>query len=1192
MRLKQLEIVGFKSFAQRTVLDFPPGIIAIVGPNGCGKSNVVDSIRWVLGEQSPKHLRGDSMEDVVFKGNERVPPTGMAQVSLTFDNDPKECQLSELDIDISTVPAHFRELTEITITRRYFRSGESEYFINKTPCRLKDITELFLGTGIGSKAYAIIEQGRVEQLINAKPEDRRLFIEEAAGTTLYRSRKLQAERKMERTRENLLRVNDVLRELERQIQYLHRMAKKAEQYRALQEEIRQLDLALCGAQWRQLTAAVAELETEIGGLRERERQMVEELTRVEHERTEKMAAQSAAEEGLARQRETAAVLESECNSLRQRIELLSQEVSERERRSGRLQAERAALGGQHDEINEAIRATEAERTECAQLLLFDEGELTEKEADVAAARADVLAATECVETTKGAVVGLVTREAGCRNAFAAQTRRRDEAQRRLEKLAAEQVEASQRLAEVEAAAGMRRADIATLRERLRTAEGEQEQRAERIRAIAEERRGWDREANEAHNLFVQLQSRLDSLQEIQRNYEGYQRGVRSILLDEQHGDGVLGVVADVIDVPQQFERAVAAALGDRLQYVIVRQEDDGLGAVDTLRDTDSGRGSFIPLSPRKVLMNGNGAASLNGITRRLLEVVQVNDAYRNVAESLLGEVVLVPDLRAGLALWRKNGVHVTMVTPDGDVIDATGVITGGSERPLEEEMVSRRRLASELTGEIASIEQRVGRARDELQRLQAEMEAREAALKALDRDMHALTLDLVAAEKDLERLEGERPRWLDRLEIARFESTTAAAEETESIGTLQRIETELVTVTQERAAIEDALRVSQEGATAAAARVDALNAEVTGIKVRVAERRQRHEAANSAVARIKAQLAEMASRAAAVAAELGETERERAGLHAAADEAQAQRVAREAQRQAVEVEIVNARGGLEIASAAVVAHDRLMHELRDQLDAVRSQCGQCEITLAEKRLRATHLAESMQEKYATDLAEHVPAELTEVEAESLVRLEMLRQKVARIGEVSVGAIDELKELEERAQFLRTQKDDLERSLADIEKTIQRLNRASRTKFAETFAAVNEKFQAVLPQLFRGGRAHLVLTDEHNLLDTGVEIVVRPPGKRLESITLLSGGEKALVAVSLIFSLFLINPTPFCFLDEVDAPLDDANIGRFTNLVKDMSQHSQFVVITHNKRTMQAADVLYGVTMEEPGISKVISVAMR
>jgi chromosome segregation protein len=1192
MRLKQLEVVGFKSFANKTLLDFPSGTTAIVGPNGCGKSNVVDAIRWVLGEQSPKHLRGDSMEDVIFKGNERVAPTGMAQVSLTFENDPAQRPLSEIDLDIATVPAHFRELTEITIARRYFRSGESEYFINKTPCRLKDITELFLGTGVGSKAYAIIEQGRVEQLINAKPEDRRLFIEEAAGTTLYRSRKLQAERKMERARENLLRVNDVLRELERQIQYLHRMAKKAEQYRALQDDIRQLDLALSGAQWRQLTAAVAELEAEIAGGRERERQLVEDLQRLEQERAEKVAAQSAAEETLARQRETAAVLESECAGLRQRIELLSQEAGERERRSGRLEAEGAALGQQRDEIAATIRATEAERAECAQLLCADEAELSRLEEELAAARAAVLAAREQVEATKNAVVGLVTREAACRNALAVQTRRRDEAQRRLQKLAAEQAEAGERLAEVEAAAGVRRADIAALRERLHAAAGEKEQRAERVRAIAEEHRGWEREAGEAHNLLVQLQSRLDSLQEIQRNYEGYQRGVRSILLDEQHREGVLGVVADVLDVPQQYERAVAAALGDRLQYVIVRQEDDGVGAVTALRDQESGRGSFIPLAPRKIPTNGHGAASLNGNTRRLLDVVQVSDDYRNVAETLLSEVVLVPDLHAGLALWRKNGVHVTMVTPDGDVIDATGVITGGSERPLEEGIVSRRRLLAELTGEITATEERLGRARGEVQRLQAELEEQETALKALDRDMHALTLDVVAAEKDLERLEGERPRWLDRLEIARFESTTAAADEAESIAELQRIETELAAATAERIGLDDALRAQQEGAGAAAAAVDARTAEVTGIKVRVAERRQRHEGAAAALRRFDAQVAEMASRAAAIAAELDETQRERSDLHAAVAAAQAERTAREAQRQAMEVEIGQARGALEVASAAVAAHDRLLHEVRDQLDAVRSACGHSEITLAEKRVRATHLADSMREKYATDLAEYVPAVLTDAEEASLARLETLREKLARIGEVSVGAIDELKELEERAQFLRTQKDDLERSLADIERTIQRLNRASRTKFAETFAAANEKFQAILPQLFRGAQGHLLLTDEHNLLDSGVEIVVRPPGKRLESITLLSGGEKALVAVSLIFSLFLINPTPFCFLDEVDAPLDDANIGRFTSLVRDMSQHSQFIVITHNKHTMQAADVLYGVTMEEPGISKVISVAMH
>ncbi len=1192
MRIKQLELTGFKSFVHRTVLDFPEGITAVVGPNGCGKSNVVDAIRWVLGEQSPKHLRGDSMEDVIFNGNERMAPSGMAQVSLTFENDPQAHPPTDLDLEVSTIPAHFRALTEIMVTRRYFRSGESEYFINKTACRLKDITELFLGTGIGTKAYAIIEQGRVEQLINSKPEDRRLFIEEAAGTTLYRSRKLAAERKMERTRENLLRVNDVLREIDRQIQYLHRMAKKAEQYRALQEEIRQLDLALCGAQWRRLAAAVADLEGQLAAGRERERQTLEELKRLEEERSEKLSAQVAAEEELARQREAAAVLESESDSLRQRIELLSQEVSERERRIGRLQAESGALAEQQLRNKQALQQQAQEQAECAQQLVLDEDELSGRETALAEARAAVLTANAGLEGAKTAVVGLVSHEADRRNALADQTRRRDAARRRLEKLAAEQADAAERLAAVESAAATRRADMTQLRERLRAAEGEKEQRAERVRAIAEERRRWERESEEANSLLLQLRSRLDSVQEIQRNYEGYQRGVRSILLDAQPQDGVLGVVADVIGVPQEHERALAAALGERLQYVIVREEGDGVGAVTTLRDRDSGRGSFIPLAPRQVHANGNGASSLNGGTRRLLDLVQVQDQYRKVAETLLGEVVLVPDLHAGLALWRKNGVQVTIVTPEGDVIDASGVVTGGSERPIEEEIVSRRRLATELATDLTAAEERLNWAKAESHRLQVELAQQDDALRALDRDTHALTIELVAAEKDLERLEAERPRWLDRLEVARFESATAAAEEHESRAALQHVESALAALAEERVSLEAALRTCQERAAETAARLDQVGSEVTGIKVRVAERRQRQEAAAAAVARYEAQSVELVTRAAAVADEAHETERERTGLQAAVAKAEEQRIAQEARRQVLDGAIAIARAAHEAAGAAVAAHERLVHERREELDGLRNACNQCEVALAEKRLRAEHLTQSMREKYGADLAEQPAGEETEEEEAALARLQALREKLARIGEVSVGAIDELRELEERAQFLRTQKEDLERSLADLDRTIQRLNRVSRTKFAEAFAAVNDKFQTVLPRLFRGGEARLVLTDEHNLLESGVEIVVRPPGKRLDTVSLLSGGEKALVAVSLIFSLFMINPTPFCFLDEVDAPLDDANIGRFTSLVRDMSEHSQFIVITHNKRTMQAANVLYGVTMEEPGISKVISVAMH
>ncbi|MFN8628452.1 MAG: chromosome segregation protein SMC [Candidatus Binatia bacterium] len=1193
MRIKQLELIGFKSFVHRTVVDFPCGITAIVGPNGCGKSNVVDAIRWVLGEQSPKHLRGESMEDVIFNGNERVAPTGMAQVSLTFENDPAERRPStDLDLDVSTIPAHFRDLTEIMVTRRYFRSGESEYFINKTPCRLKDITELFLGTGIGSKAYAIIEQGRVEQLISAKPEDRRLFIEEAAGTTLYRSRKLAAERKMERSRENLLRVSDILHEIERQVQYLHRMAKKAEQYRALQDEIRELDLGLGAAQWRTLTTALGVLEAERGGFREQERHAQARLVQLESERVAKVAAQATAEHTLARKREAAAVLEAECRSLQQRLGLLRQELGERARRIARLRADAEAQAGYREEVHRAIQQQEEERNRHAQLALFDDSELAQKETQFAAARAQVVTASREVEATKDAVIALLAREAECRNTLAVLVRQREDAQRRLQKLAVEQADAIERLSALEATLASRHAEVDELRERLRAAEGEKEQRAQRIRCLAEERRGSERTVLETQNVLLQLRSRLESLQDIQRNYEGYHRGVRSILLGEQRAGGVLGVVADVLAVPEPYERAVAAALGERLQYVIVRQEDDGIGAVQTLRHEESGRGSFIPLSPRTIRLNGNGARSLNGNTRRLLDLVNVEEPYQQVAETLLGEVVLVPDLQSGLALWRKNGVHVTMVTPDGDVIDATGVITGGSERPVEEEIVSRRRLAHDLIVEVAASEERLRNARMRFERSQHELAEEEGLLKSLDLSAHSLTLELVAKEKDIERLALERPRWLDRIEVTRFESANMDAEEAERSAAIEKIEGELADAAAQRAAVEVTLRLAQESSALAASSVDQLSGELTNLKVRLAERRQRQDAAASAVSRLLRQRDEFAGRAAAIAAELEQTVQEHAHLGAGVQEAESQHGAQQSQRELLDAEIHAAGAALDTASAAVTALDRDLHDGRTEMDAIRSRGAQCEIALAEKRLRVEQLTQNIREKYGEDLTEQSPVVADDAEEQAIARLDALRLRLSRFGEVNVGAIDELQELAQRADFLRTQRADLERSLADLERTIQRLNRASRTRFAETFASVNEKFQSVLPRLFRGGEARLVLTDEHNLLESGVEIIVRPPGKRLDTVTLLSGGEKALVAVSLIFSLFLINPTPFCFLDEVDAPLDDANIGRFANLVRETSEHSQFIVITHNKRTMQAADVLYGVTMEDPGVSKIISVAMH
>jgi chromosome segregation protein len=814
MRIKQLELTGFKSFPQRTILKFPRGVTGVVGPNGCGKSNLVDALRWVLGEQSPKHLRGDAMEAVVFNGNEKQAPLGMAEVSLTFDNDAPPPIPTDLDIEVSTLPAHIRELPEITVTRRYFRSGESEYLINQTACRLKDITELFLGTGVGSKAYAIIEQGRVEQLINAKPEDRRLFIEEAAGTTLYRSRKLAAERKMERARENLSRVNDILREIERQAQYLERQAKKAAVHKRLVEELRDLELRVVGRQWRGLQWELAEIDQQRLELAAEVERLRAALRETQDEQERAAEALSAAERVHASRREEVAVLDAERDSLRERVAMLVEQCDERARRRARLADDGEATRTSAAHAAEQLRIAERERDGAAQYLLFDEGELRGREADLEGGRAQLTAAQAALDDAKGALLEQVTREVEARNAATALARRTDEVARRLDRLREEEAALEQRRVDIDAQLAGRQLELERLRAEVAAAAGAREARANELRALAEARRRWEREAQTLEGALLQARSRLESLEQIQSNYEGFQRGVRSIMRAEQHPDGVLGVVADVIDIPQEHERAVAAVLGDRLQYVIVREEQDGAVAVDRLRQEASGRSSFIPLNPR--VPDLSAVAQLNGTSRRLLDLVAVDERYRTVAQSLLGDVVLVPDLQSAIGLWRKNGIRVTLVTPDGDVVDPSGVVSGGSDRPIEEEILARRREIDRLRNEAEQTTVALTEVRAELDQVSLAIAAAEEAVKALGQGAHELAMQIVAVEKDIERLHIERPQCLSRRDVVRYEIEGLLAEAQAAAAEAEQLRARLDALDAQRREGEQAVGVDGASSTSAA----------------------------------------------------------------------------------------------------------------------------------------------------------------------------------------------------------------------------------------------------------------------------------------------------------------------------------------------------------------------------------------
>ncbi|MBI3796848.1 MAG: chromosome segregation protein SMC, partial [Deltaproteobacteria bacterium] len=714
MRIKQLELLGFKSFKNKTTLTFPAGITAIVGPNGCGKSNVVDALRWVLGEQSPKHLRGQEMGDVVFAGNEGSAPLGMAEVGLLLEN-------TASDSSFNGNGGALGNWTEMMISRRYFRSGESEYLLNKIPCRLRDIVEFFLGTGAGTKAYSIIEQGRVDHLINAKPEEIRILVDEAAGVSLYRSRRLAAERKMERTRDNLSRVVDLLREMERQLGSLRRQAKKAEQYRALQEELQTVDLTLLCRAYQSLSAELAQLDLQRNELLHHEERLSQEEKQILAERAEASAALSEEELALQVMTERRHALESTLRQGEQKKEFFLQQEQQAKTRASAAEGEITALAEKRAQVESEITHLSALQAEIQQLLLQDEMLLRTSEQETTAFQQTLAQCEASAEEIKTEIVDLLTQEAQVQNALSYARRRLAEVEQRLHGLSREAERLSSLRQETEHTLAATQTRATHLRERLLAGQRQRAEKTGGLREVVSASEQLNAELTAAWAKQAELRARLATLEEMEEEYERYPQGVKSIMTSTESPAGIYGAVAQMVEVPQKYERAVAAVLRDKLEYVVVSGVEDGLSAVEYLRNAQAGRGSFIPLVPRKI----NGISSENSKEYEcptvgegsgpLLSFLTVDQRYREVAETLLGDAVLVPDLRAGLQLWRQNGVHRTFVTPEGEVITAQGIVSGGSEGFAEEALLERRR---EMRGLREEVEQHEAIVADVMRRRQ------------------------------------------------------------------------------------------------------------------------------------------------------------------------------------------------------------------------------------------------------------------------------------------------------------------------------------------------------------------------------------------------------------------------------------------------------------------------------------------
>ncbi len=1221
MKIKRIDICGFKSFVDKTIISFPDPITSIVGPNGCGKSNVVDAIRWVMGEQSAKHLRGRAMEDVIFAGSESRGPAGFAEVSLTFD-------ALGLGVDAAPggVPWGLAAPEDIVVTRRLYRDGDSEYLLNGVPSRLRDVVEFFLGTGVGSKAYAIIEQGRIGFIVSSRPEDRRGLIDEAAGITRYKAKKKSAERRMDSTRQHLLRVSDVVTEIEGRLRSLRLAAQKAERYKRYKAELRDLDLWSSAQRYLGHLAEEKSAHAELVDVRELHDTQATALAAgeaaVEVERlavSEETAELAAAKDDLfalsnkaqlgmqrsAHQEAEAAGLRSraaagarEAEELRARAVIRAADIDEIQNRLAEIESDAERRGQEHDEeaaVQEERRQALSEARRALEAALSEMGSATAKIARIEAERA---AAEHRREDLRGRLDGLAGEDSAASERLAALLAEETTLREQVETIA-ERVEAArQKVIDDEAALTTVRAEL-----------GRGELELETLREEAHRRR-----------------SRLASLREIQERYERFQSGVRAIMREHQQGQGARGVeglVADIMRPPPELETAVEAVLGERLGNVIVESHEAGIEAIQFLKRQSEGRSSFIPRALRptrgEVLYDASGGASgaaagdaplplvdpaavsdvwpqAEGVRGRMLDLIGYDHKYDAVATYLLGDVLVVEDLEKALALWRETRTDKTIVTLEGEVIDPHGVVTGGSRDTALAGLLEQRREIRELEAVMerldADVEAALAKHVERKQTAADLTRSRDEAAAALRTD----EMSLLGQRKDLERLVDERRRLESRRAALAAQSLDLARAAEESDARVSKAAGELETI---RAAQEEAEHRAGElriQTVALADEVDRGVGVLTTLKIAATQATERRQNARQTLDRLLNDQSQDQARSARLDATTQEDLARGESLAAQAVELRREAELAQAEAEALARAHGERQGALETRSGALAAREAELRAVRAEVARLSQLASRLELRAQEAAMRRASIEEQIADRYRDVVLGGVVVDYhlrPLFGAAEEQRATELRGLIDRMGEINLTAIEESEELQKRYDFLTAQRTDLESAVAQLETAIDKINKASRKRFRETFDAVNAEFQAMFPRLFGGGHAKLALTDENDMLETGIDIIANPPGKKVsQNIELLSGGEKALTAVSLLFAIFLVKPSPFCVLDEVDAPLDEANVGRFNQVVREMTDRSQFIIITHNRRTMEIADRLCGVTMEEPGVSKLVAVNLR
>ncbi len=1180
MRIRKLEIQGFKSFVDKTVLTFDHDITAIVGPNGCGKSNTVDAIRWCIGEQSAKTLRGKSMDDVIFAGSEKRAAHSFAEVTITFDNR-----------DGLAAP-EFSAYPEIAVTRRLSRDGTSEYSLNKVPVRLMDVVSLFLGTGAGSRAYSVVEQGRVGLIVTSKSEDRRSFLEEAAGITRFKARKKAAEKKIELTRQNLLRIGDLLTEIETSLTSLKRQAQRAEKYRALRAELRELELYLAAHRLLELmalsrvtTANLERVEAEYMGVSAALAMLdaETELTRAKLFACEQ-SLENAQRESFESDNEVRR-LEAELVRTRDQFGVAVKRQADAARELSEIGGQRTLLADEQLQLSTSLDALAEHDYEATMRLADAEEALRELRERVSAAEARLSENRKSVTDAEKILAG----SEASRNAL---SRRLIEFEARRARLENELNTIQKRGNDLTHAGTNVNVQLEDLRVRRDLIAAQRNQLEQSIGPARVERDGIERRLAEVRQEFQRASARMQALNEVASRHEGVGKGVQSILRDQRERSR--GLVADGLTAPGALATLVASVLAERWQDIAVKNVDASIALVRWLRGENRGRATLVSVSEIADIIAISPHPEMDGIDGMLIDRLRDEGEIPPAFEGVLTPVVIAHSLDHAVAAWRAVGGLYVYVTRDGDVLEPSGRITGGTPekagagllgtqaelRALEPRVEALQSMVDDESAALEAARERVRQTQTDLEAMRADYHAQELALLSVERDAKAHEAEL--AQSNLRRNELERDAREVELALQEMEREDLVFDQ--SFRTAQ----------QQRDQARDALLTDEQEAVAWRSEVERASQQVTDAKVNSARERERATAARNAIARLEKSANELGARETRLTVELVQLK-----------DVQERAASMEASlKLAIDAGVLKARSLRDALALIRTDYDSLRENLgegegrargartkREQLAKAQSQW---EVREREEQIAVEHLLHGVAEKQGVVLSKVVGEYHMRPppEAKDRDRCDEARVALEKIGPVNLGAIDEYNLQEKRRSFFAEHRDDLNRALLQLEQAIEQMNRESRKRFRETFDAVNEHFKQLFPRLFRGGYGELKLTNPEDLLESGVEIIAQPPGKKLVHLEAMSGGEKTLTAVTLLFALFMYRPSPFCLLDEVEAALDEANVIRLNDLVRDLTDRSQFIMITHNKRTMTMADVLYGVTMEEPGVSKLVGVKMK